>query len=128
MIFSVLKEESPQSNQDSLDRRLLTSKLKSLNTILQNLLQKKIRIDLEIRRTKKRISKLKSQSQTLVKTHVELEGDLNYDHLSNQDLKVLQERFGEQVFSELFELDKEVFEAQQLLTEIEKLPLYEDKR
>lgn len=128
MIFSVLKEESPQSNQESLDRRLLTSKLKSLNTILQNLLQKKIRIDLEIRRTKKRISKLKSQSQTYVKTHVELEGDLNYDHLSNQDLKVLQERFGEQVFSELFELDKEVFEAQQLLTEIEKLPLYEDKR
>lgn len=118
-------EQDQTQREDSMQRSLLTSKLKSLNDHLSALLQKKIRIDLEIKRTKKKLSKLKSQSQTYVKTRVQLEG-LNYETFGPDEKKILIENVGQEVFEEIYNLDKQVYDAESILEELENLPLYED--
>lgn len=118
--YSVLSEN--QQNEEGLERKLLRSKLETLNHTLENLLQKKIRIDLEIKRTKKKLSKLKSSSQTLVRTKVELEG-FNYETFSLDDHDLFRAKISEKEYKELLELDREVFIAEGLIQEADELPL-----
>jgi predicted nucleic acid-binding Zn-ribbon protein len=114
-----------QQLREDYERKLFRSKLETLNHTLENLIQKKIRIDLEIRRTKKKISKLKTSSQTLVKTRVELEG-FNYDAFSEIDSIDLRSKISEEMFQELFELDRQVFIASNLIKEVDSLPLFNE--
>lgn len=116
------EKEEDTTFQDQMQRKILQSKLKGLNNHISNLLQKKVRIDLEIKRTKKKLSKLKKSSQTYVKTRVSLEG-FDYDQFTQDDLSLLLESVGEDVFQELLELDEEIEKSQQLLEEIAQLPL-----
>jgi hypothetical protein len=112
-----------QEKQDQVERQLLVSKLKSLNDHISNLLQKKIRIDLEIRRTKKKLSKLKSSSKTYVHTKLELEGFIPEFYDPRIYNSILLEQVGKEVFQELLELDQLIDQADLLLQEIESLPL-----
>lgn len=124
MISNYLLESNQESAQD-FESKLLLSKLKSLNEHLSALIQKKIRIDLEIKRTRRKLSKLKQQSKTYVKTRVEIEG-FDYDLFTPEDLIPLQESVGEEAFKKLIKLDSEVERAEKLETDYADLPLYED--
>lgn len=71
--YVILTEDGPQLAKQA-EVRALTSKIKGINSYLATLLQKKIRLELEIRRTKQRLSKLKKMSMTIVKTSIQVEG------------------------------------------------------
>lgn len=126
MIFgSLLQEvkEPSSSEKNSAERKLRTSKMKSLNSQLENLIQKKIRIDLEIQKTKKKLSKLKETSKTSVKTSLSLEG-FDYDQLTPEDCDQLRAE-NPNDFSELLSLDEQIYRSEGILEEIEELPLFE---
>lgn len=126
MIRNLNEDVDSRKIEDSVQRKLFTSKLKSLNDQISNLLQKKIRIDLEIKRTKKKISKLKSNSLTYIKSSVQLEG-FNYDSLDNENeaLNFINE-VGQETYQELWNLDEQIFRAEKLLSELESVPLFEE--
>lgn len=121
---SPLKEgTSTHSQEVSAERRLRTSKLKSLQNQLEILIQKKIRIDLEIKRTKKKLSKIKESSKTEVKTRLSLEG-FDYDSLTLDQSRLFQEKFPDE-FKDLLALDEQIVHSEELLQESEELPLFE---
>ena len=118
-------ETDSTKQEEEMQRKILFSKIKGLNDQLSALLQKKIRIDLEIKRTRKKLSKLKSQSSTFVKTRIQLE---NFDPLSftSEDLQLFQEAVGEDAFQSYLKLDQEIDRAELLLQDSENLPLYDE--
>lgn len=118
IILETARSDSPDQER-AIQRKILKSKMESLNMTLQNLLQKKIRIDLEIKRTKKKLSKLKNSSQTYVKTTVELEG-FDYDLFSLEDHELLKQKVTLEAYSELVQLDEEVLIAERLIQEAEE--------
>lgn len=122
-----LVEESSQAKEGQIERKILTSKIKTLQDQLSQLAQKKVRLDLEIRRTKKKLSKIRTQSQTLVKTRVELEG-FDYDSFEPSHLRLLTEQVGEEVSQELYDLDEQVYLSGLLLQSLENLPLYDETK
>lgn len=120
---SLLTEVSSTSkDQDSYERKLLKSKLESLNNHLEALIQKKIRLDLEIRRTRKKLSKLKTQSSTKVKLGISAEG---FNVPSNrEEVSLLQEQIDPQIFKSLADLDLEIDRSEEILETYKDLPLY----
>lgn len=69
--------KTTQRNIDrSLEAQALTSKIQTLSNQLKVLLQKKIRLDIEIRRTKRTLSKLKSNSSSLLKISAAVEQEV----------------------------------------------------
>lgn len=116
-------EESSSSQEKTAERKLRTSKLKSLNSQLENLIQKKIRIDLEILRTKKKLSKLKESSKTSVKASLSIEG-FDYDSFSPEDNLTLQEKLPTD-YQDLLNLDEQIYRSEEILKETEDLPLFE---
>lgn len=123
--YALLEAVSPEASEETIERKLLSSKIKSLNNQLASLIQKKIRIDLEIKRTKRKLTKIKNQSLTNVKMKVELEG-FNYDSLSQEQLEFLQESIGQEDFKSLLDLDEQIILADRILKDYQDLPLYED--
>lgn len=118
-------QEATNEPEKVLETRALTAKLKGLNGYLTSLLQKKIRIDLEIKRTRRQISKLKKSSSTLLKTSIQLENSLaEGNSLSYQELRLLAEN--SLPASVLQEFTEEILQSEKLLREIEELPLYEE--
>lgn len=118
-------QEATSEPEKVLETRALTAKLKGLNGYLTSLLQKKIRIDLEIKRTRRQISKLKKSSSTLLKTSIQLENSLaEGNSLSYQELRLLAEN--SLPASVLQEFTEEILQSEKLLREIEELPLYEE--
>lgn len=116
-------EESSSSLEKVAERKLRTSKLKGLNSQLESLIQKKIRIDLEIQRTKKKLSKLKESSKTSVKASLSMEG-FDYDSFSPEDNLNLQEKLPAD-YPDLLSLDEQIYRSEEILKEIEDLPLFE---
>lgn len=111
--------EASESQMKSAERKMRTSKLKSLRNYLEIIIQKKIRLDIEIKRTKEKISKIKESSKTEVKTSLSLE-NFDYDSFSNEDREELLRRDPE-LFQELFDLDEQIFLTENLLSELEEL-------
>lgn len=105
--------------------KALAAKIKGMNGYLTSLLQKKVRIDIEIRRTKTRLTKLKNRSQTLVKTSVQLENSLNL--MAKKTL--IEALSGEKTLPDttLSDVEAVLTEAEHLLQEVEGLPLVEDR-
>lgn len=112
-------EPLSEEQSESLERKALTSKLKSLNTTLTNLLQKKIRLEIEIKRTKKKLKELQSYSQTKLRLKVAAEG-LVYDFLTKSGRNQLLETFGREQYEELENLDEQVFIALRVLESLSK--------
>jgi hypothetical protein len=120
-----LEAQLLQEQKDEFERKLLTSKLKSLEDHISNLIQKKIRIDLEIKRTKKKLTKLRQSSVTYVRTKVELEESLDLFDDEDSKLFYLEESVGHEVLQELIQLDELIDQAIELEREIDELPLAE---
>lgn len=118
----IKKEIKLESNFDS---KTVTSKMASLNSHLKSLLQKKIRIDLEIRRTRKKLSKMKNRSSTYIKTSISLEG-FDPDHLKPDLTPILEEKLGNDRNQEFALLNEQILIADSLITESENLPLYDE--
>lgn len=116
----IFKEEFLLEQADEANRKLLISKLKGLNDHLSNLVQKQLRLELEIKRTKKKLSRLKNDSQTYVKAKIQLEG-FNQFPLSQEQTRMLSEKVGYETFKEIIQLDQLIDEATDLNQEIEKL-------
>lgn len=111
--------EASESQMKSAERKMRTSKLKSLRNYLEIIIQKKIRLDIEIKRTKEKISKIKDSSKTEVKTSLSLE-NFDYDSFSDEDREELLRRDPE-LFQELLDLDEQIFLTENLLSELEEL-------
>lgn len=107
----------------NFDLKAAKSKLDSLESHLESILQKKIRLDLEIKRTRSKISKLKSRCQTLVKASVSLEG-FDYDHMTQDKRILLEEQIGSDKIQEIIELEKTFLQIEDLLDVYKDLPLY----
>jgi len=69
-------QETKQKPQVTIERQQLRSKLLSINKYIDALLQKKIRLDLEIRKQKKVLSKLRNQSSLKMKASLKLEDSI----------------------------------------------------
>lgn len=87
---------------------------------LQALLQKKLRLDIEIRRTKNQLTKLKQRSSTLVKFSASVEQEVPSDPISSF-LRHLEE---DTVEIELLEFQKEETRADRILQTAEALEGY----
>lgn len=87
---------------------------------LQALLQKKLRLDIEIRRTKNQLTKLKQRSSTLVKFSASVEQEVPSDPISSF-LRHLEE---DTVETELLEFQKEETRADRILQTAEALEGY----
>lgn len=131
MIFmpEVLYEQQRQEQESSkkssqLELQALQSKMKSLREHLQALADKKIRLDLEIKRTRLKLSKLQKYSTTRLKTSLSLE---NMELKKDQNIKdFVLEQFGQEFFDVTYSLDQEIDKAIELLDDLESLPLFED--
>lgn len=124
-MISTLQEEKSDKLQEKLRRQSLLSKLRSLNNYLEAIIQKKIRLDLEIKRTRVQITKLKSITSTEVKATALREGFETLP-LSEKETRKLLELVGSEEFNFLKDLDEEIDRAQYLLEEYRDLPLFED--
>lgn len=114
-------DEEMTSQGGKAEIRALTSKIKGVNSYLASLLQKKLRIELEIRRTRTRLSKLKSRSQTIVRTKINLEGQCSV----NEYLEMLfSESFNEETdpsWEDYQRFKEAVDETDSLLQEVQIL-------
>lgn len=119
---SELLTEVGPSQEASLRRKAVQSKLKSLTSQLQLLLQKKIRIDLEIRSTRTKLNKLKTRSSAEFKTSLQFEGvDTSSVPIPIQAVK---EAVSPELFEEFQEFDKALREADVIVEQTMDLPLY----
>lgn len=105
-----------EATQDANAKRQLASKIRSLNSTLESLLQKKIRIDLEIRSVRKKLTKLKKSSNLEIKTHVSLESSLS------PEIQGLRDYLLDTTSNEL---EQELQRADYLLESYADLPLYQ---
>lgn len=125
MIYGQILKEEDESTLQALQKKQTISKIRSVNNYIQNLLQKKIRIDLEIRRQKKVLSKLKKQSEFSLKTTLKLEGNLPIEEirpLTQEECNLLREN--SELFNYTKELDQEIDISDQLLEEITQLETF----
>lgn len=126
-IISTIQEGKVKDKlEENLRRQSLLSKLRSLNNYLEAIIQKKIRLDLEIKRTRVQISKLKSITSTEVKASATREG-FERIPLTPRETQLLLEQVGQEEFNFLREMDEEIDRSQYLLQEYQNLPLFEDK-
>jgi len=106
-----------ESQQNALQTRAVTSKIQSLNTVLRNLMSKKIRIDLEMKRTKVKIQNLRKQTKTDLKASLKFE-----DH----QLPFTSEEFesfchqAEVDYEEMLELERALQESALLVKQYEE--------
>lgn len=115
MVEEVRSKPTNLQNDQNLQIRSLASKIKGLNDHLQALLQKKIRIDIEIRKTKRQITKLRQSKNFVLKTSVALEQSFaaDPDHPFESFLRQLEE------YQILQDLEQENERSSVLLKEFE---------
>lgn len=113
--------EGSYETQSTTETKALTAKLKGINGYLQSLLQKRIRLDLEIKRTKRQISKLKKKSSLIVKTSIQLETASG--PLTISQMRQICNRPSE---TSLQEFESALLETEKLLQEVATIPLIED--
>lgn len=125
VLFEQQRQEQESSKKNSqLELQALQSKMKSLREHLQALADKKIRLDLEIKRTRLKLSKLQKYSTTRLKTSLSLE---NMELKKGQNIKdFVLEQFGQEFFDVTYSLDQEIDKTIELLDDLESLPLFED--
>jgi len=104
------------SQAKSIELRQVASKIKSLNILFQNLMQKKLRIDLELKRTKVKISSLRKMTQTNLKSSLQLE--THSLPITRSQLQSLCEELNLE-FQDIVDLDELLDEAVALEKEFE---------
>lgn len=118
MLLEEQKIQISETTPIPFQSQILASKMKSLNNQLNSLLQKRIRINLEIKRTKVALTKIKKKSITEVKTSINLEGS---GPLSEEETRKVRESMSSKEYESLLDLDRELDEAEFILEEVEKL-------
>lgn len=113
-----LEEILESQKEEQLQSMILKSKMRSINNYIESLLQKKARIDLEIKRQKQVLSKLQRKSKMELKLSASLE---TVRPLTPEEFAFIQEEKDPKELSTLIDLDKEVDRAEILLTEISSL-------
>jgi hypothetical protein len=117
MILSENKKKDSQPEQQ-ISIKQLRSKMSSVTNNISNLLQKKIRIELEIKKQKKVLTRLKNQSSFQMKALLQLEeGEIFSGNLH----QYLEEKELVTIYEDLFELDHLLDESVVILREIENL-------
>lgn len=111
--------------EEKLRQQSILSKIRSLNNYLEAIIQKKIRLDLEIKRTRVQLTKLRSISTTEIRATAAREGFTNLP-LDPREARILQENMAPEEFQILNELDREIDRAQELLEIYKDLPLYQE--
>lgn len=103
-------------NQGQYQRKAFVSKLKGLNDHLAALIQKKIRIDLEIKKTRNSITKLRQRSsfQMKLSTAVESRTGDPYQDFPFFVREVLEERIEDQIALESDRSDDLLLEVEEL--------------
>jgi len=112
-------QESSRQQSRIIEQRQILSKIKSLNILIQNLMQKKLRIDLELKRTKIKISNLRKMTSTTLKSSLQLESDIDVT-ITRSDAKNLCEQNGLE-YETISELIEALTESQKLESEFETL-------
>lgn len=107
--------ESIQESEN-LEARILKSKIQSVNNYIENLLHKKARIDLEIKRQRKTLSKLKKKSSTYLKLSLQVE-DSQVEALNEETILELSGKENFEV-KDLIELNRETCRLNTLLEEV----------
>lgn len=95
----------------------VASKIRGINGHLNSLVQKKLRLDLEIRKLRKKLKKLSSQSKTLNTTTRSLSESSSSQSQEEAELDPV-------VGALLEELQLATQDADQLLEEVDSLPLF----
>lgn len=115
ILFENKKDILPEQQ---ISIKQLKSKMSSVTTNISNLLQKKIRIELEIKKQKKVLSRLKTQSSFQMKTILQLEeGEI----FSKDLLDFLKKENLEVIYEDIKDLDRLLDYSVVLLNEIENL-------
>lgn len=118
------KQNLDNQNTDQLELKAIQSKIKNLNDTLEILVQKKIRLDLEIQRTRKKLSKMKKLSSTKLSASLSLESlEVDPETIVNLLSEIQDKEFLNLVLS----LDQEIDRAEKNESEVERLPLFEDR-
>jgi len=115
--YDVLQETSILN--ENFEAKVIASKIKSLNNLIQNLMQKKIRIDLEMKRTKVKISNLKKMTMTSAKASLKLE-DHQFPIPSRDEAIQICEQNGID-FEDFLEINEILKRAEELEREFEEL-------
>lgn len=110
------------SQTKNIELRQIASKVKSLNLAILNLLRKKERIDLEIKRTKVKLSQMKNISKKYISESLHIE-ESTFGSISKQDLVSLCEESGLEA-QVLFDLDAYLDEALELENQYEIIKPY----
>lgn len=119
MIFEVIKEEESRS---LLEKRAIASKLKSLNATLDALIQKKIRIELEIKNVRRKAKILSNQSKTRLTIEVENFGYSPYE-LTSAEYEVLREQMGQEEYDVTVEIDSLIDQFERIERDLQTLKL-----
>lgn len=112
---SSIRREETQGTREKTDLLSIKSKIQSVNNYIESLLQKKIRLDLEIKRQKKTLSKLNKKAKTEFRFSVELEREL--ERPLSQEQKLLLEDKIESYYL-LKDLQNEIRRSDSLIQEI----------
>lgn len=119
MIFEVIKEEESRS---LIEKRTIASKLKSLNDTLDALIQKKIRIELEIKNVRRKAKNLSKQSKTRLTIEVESFGYSPYE-LTPTECDNLREQMGQEEYEETVKIDSLIDQFERIERDLQALML-----
>lgn len=115
-------EQKTVTTQDpeKYQRKAILSKLKGLNDHLAALIQKKVRIDLEIKKTRNVITRIRQRSSFQMKLSTSLESDLTGDPF--QDFPALLRIQANQEIEDQLALEAD--RAEELLREVTEIEDY----
>jgi mRNA-degrading endonuclease RelE of RelBE toxin-antitoxin system len=119
LIFEIIKEEESRS---LLEKRAIASKLKSLNDTLDALIQKKIRIELEIKNVRRKAKNLSKQSKTRLTIEVESFGYSPYE-LTPTECDFLREQMGQEEYEETVKIDSLIDQFERIERDLQALML-----
>lgn len=117
MIFEIFKEEESPS---LLEKRAIASKLKSLNDTLDALIQKKIRIELEIKNVRRKAKNLSKRSKTNLKIEIENFG-FSPEGLNPAECEILREQMGQEEYDETVKIDSLIDQFERIEKDLQAL-------
>lgn len=116
--------EKNQQTQTKFDAKATKSKIESLHQHYANLIQKKIRLDLEIKKIQQKARKLTTRTQKNVRERADETIRLVLESRHENPENPLTEEFTE--LSDLQELKQSLQSFETFLEVYQDLPLYED--
>lgn len=122
MIFKTEKIVLTEETSSKSDLKAIRLKAEAVNRTIENLLNKKIRIDLEIKKQKTVLQNLKKQSSLKLKTSLRLENLIESKMpLTSEELEQLEGSTDPALLQEAKALDQELDHCIELLQKIEEL-------